>query len=807
MQISLENEAVQCTIDPQNTRWSIYSKTIPGALIENATISVQYIKGRTRFKALSKWHNPRIHTQETISSPHGSLKSQRITIGPDKNSLVYTLTFALPENHPLLLWKITIDNTGKSPVKIGSIHLLHAGTFRKKSLIPKGDMTLIRSGIPRGGHGVIRLHHHPGESAFFSNGWQSWSYTGASRAATRPVDTRLGIFARMMWYSQPAAKTNIKGRFTSDMFGVLGDLSHRTGILAGFLSQRQQFGTLEVQSDSLYPAMHLFASGDNAVLPPGNSLSTDWAVISFIDIDRPDPLAAYLDAVARENGKHSPDETSPAGWCSWYHYFQNISEADIRKNLHISNKLRDKLPLEIIQIDDGYQKQVGDWQIRNDRFPHGIAPLAAEIKDAGFVPGLWIAPFIVHPASELARRHRDWLIKNKFGFPANAGFVWNAFTHALDLTNPAVSDYIDEIITTAVHKWGYPYLKLDFLYAAAISGKRHDPTKTRAQILRQGLERIRKAAGDDTVLLGCGCPLGSAVGLADAMRIGADVSPTWFPRFEGHELFLRNEPSMPSTRNALQNTITRAFLHKHWWINDPDCLLLGTDTDLTLAEVRTLASVIALTGGSLLISDDLEALPPERLRIAQSILPLIGKPPHIPDWLDNASPRIIKLDLENTSGKWHLFGIVNWEHSPVDVNIPLSQLAIDPDTPYYARSFWDGSSLEIREARIDLGKIPAHGIKVFSLRPIGENNAAYLGGNLHISQGSEITAWQESESRLAFTLERPGKETGFVDLYLPRKAGHAVADGQTLPLNPLANNTFRLHLTFDKRISVRIPYD
>ena len=67
-------------------------------------------------------------------------------------------------------------------------------------------------------------------------------------------------------------------------------------------------------------------------------------------------------------------------------------------------------------------------------------------------------------------------------------------------------------VRTAVRKWRFPFLKLDYLYLPAIKGVRlADPTVTRAQALRRALEGIRKAAGEKAYLLGCGCPLGPAV--------------------------------------------------------------------------------------------------------------------------------------------------------------------------------------------------------------------------------------------------------------------------------------------------------
>jgi hypothetical protein len=88
----------------------------------------------------------------------------------------------------------------------------------------------------------------------------------------------------------------------------------------------------------------------------------------------------------------------PSGWCSWYFYFYEISEGEIRRNVKwLSDNLRE-YGLQYIQIDDGWQG-VGrgfntnrDWTTINDRFPGGMKNLAADIKKFGFKPGLWIAP-------------------------------------------------------------------------------------------------------------------------------------------------------------------------------------------------------------------------------------------------------------------------------------------------------------------------------------------------------------------------------------------------------------------------------
>ena len=102
----------------------------------------------------------------------------------------------------------------------------------------------------------------------------------------------------------------------------------------------------------------------------------------------------------------------PLGWCSWYYYFAKVREEDILENVRWFADHREEFPIEYIQLDDGYQRALGDWLVCNEKFPHGLRWLAAEITRAGFKPALWLAPFQVEDNSELLREHPDWMIQN-----------------------------------------------------------------------------------------------------------------------------------------------------------------------------------------------------------------------------------------------------------------------------------------------------------------------------------------------------------------------------------------------------------
>ena len=804
---SLNSAYLQFAVNRDTATWSLHGSQQDSPFIENAWMQVDYRCNNTRFVALLSWDGAEIHTSQQDRSRHGILQQLKLILGPDNNGLQFIIEFAIPETYPLLLWRLIIDNQGNNKVEIERILMFQAGFMPDLKRLPSFQIRANPNKKRKYKSGSIRPHPNPGELGFFSNGWQSWSFTGALGEKETYKDTHLGLLTSSMWFNPGTPRPYKPGHFASDMYGVLGDRKHRTGILAGFLSQKQHFGSLEANVNQLYPAMALWANGDQVTLDFGNQMQTDWAAIQFVSIDSPDPLGPYLDAVRREHDINSPSHhhTPSIGWCSWYQYYQDISENKIRENLHSAVTSSDTLPRDLFQIDDGFQAQIGDWLDFSPTFPNGVAPLAREISSAGLSPGLWLAPFIVHSKSKLKHIHTEWLLHNRFGKPINAGFVWNNFNKALDLTHPDALGYVKEVVNTAVHDWGYQFLKLDFLYAAAIKGYYHDQTKTRAQVLRMGLEALRDAAGQEVHLLGCGVPLGPAIGIFDSMRIGADVDPSWQPSFSGIKFPFRNEYPMPSTRNAIHNVLTRSHLNQRWWINDPDCLLVRPDSDLSLGEVQSLATVIAFSGGHLLLSDDLTSLPAERLRIAEQLVPLIGQRPRVIDWFDKPFPCLVRLDLENSTGVWHLLAVFNWADQTRDLRVSLKDFAQKPEI-FFAREFWSGNFIRISEGRIRLENVPSHGVRLLALRPEQRGEPCYLGGDLHISQGLEVDHWSGTSKFMNLQLVRYGKTEGQIDLYLPHKPTQITVNQEKTDWQVLGEDIYRVKLGFNQNAKMLITF-
>ena len=77
--------------------------------------------------------------------------------------------------------------------------------------------------------------------------------------------------------------------------------------------------------------------------------------------------------------------------------------------------------------------------------------------------------------------------------------------------------------------------------------------------------------------------------------------------------------------NVCRNVVNHAYLNGRLWINDPDTLIVRDDnTALTQSEVELWACAVSLAGGSLLLSDRMATLTPERLALARRALSETG---------------------------------------------------------------------------------------------------------------------------------------------------------------------------------------
>ncbi len=461
---------------------------------------------------------------------------------------------------------------------------------------------------------VVGFHFLPDRPAglrLLEHGWQSWSpcrTRGLDEPPAPPFPS--GAWLRGFHHARGEVPQDRGGWHESHLLSAVGGPAPDAGAcVIGVLERGESFGVIYLRREGAGVALEAELVVD-ARLSPG-----EVRALEEVRVALGAEVAPLLEEQAERHGRRAGARTAAsigAGWCTWYHFFHAVREQDVLRNLEALAAAREELPVSVVQIDDGYQHAIGDWTRTNERFPRGLEPLAREIRAAGFVPGLWTAPLLVAPDSDLYAAHPEWVL-GRAGEPL-LGLLHPAWTKdarifVLDATRAEVLEHL-EATFRALREMGFEYHKLDFLYAGAMRAEAADPGVSRAARLRRGLEAVRRGCGDDAFVLGCGCPLGPAVGVVDGMRIGPDVAPRFDP--EPAQAIPGIEETQPSTRYAVRSIFARAFLHRRLFVNDPDCLLARRrETELSEGEIRALAAAIAGTGGMVLFSDDLGALDAE----------------------------------------------------------------------------------------------------------------------------------------------------------------------------------------------------
>lgn len=114
---------------------------------------------------------------------------------------------------------------------------------------------------------------------------------------------------------------------------------------------------------------------------------------------------------------------------------------------------------ELFVLDDGwfgnkYSRDannlgLGDWQTSVKKLPSGVSNLIDESEKRGIKFGIWVEPEMANTASEFYEKHPDWVLQNR-----NRELIKGRGKTqvVLDLTNPAVQDFVFNIVNDLLDK-------------------------------------------------------------------------------------------------------------------------------------------------------------------------------------------------------------------------------------------------------------------------------------------------------------------------------------------------------------------
>jgi alpha-galactosidase len=495
----------------------------------------------------------------------------------------------------------------------------------------------------------------------YGEGFQMLSQTGGTLRS--PVDLSEYTDRKHYRLPEPDNLRTVYNLFTLD-------LGKQGYVLLGFTSSKRFAGRFSFSTNRLLVSM----DPEGLAMAPGEK----WEMETFAAMQGPDRnvLLARFAKYIQANHARLPIKEIPTGWCSWYCYGDQATKSIVQENLDRFSTMNPRL--EYIQIDDGYSPYEGDWLDPSPAFGSMDATISA-IRKKGFLPAIWVAPFIAEKDSRLFREHPDWFIKDEDGKPLNTatkGFGgWrHAPWYALDGTNPEAQKFLEQTFRTMKERWGIHYFKLDANYWGAITGKHFDPKATRIEAYRHGMEAIIRGAGPDAILLGCNAPMWPSIGLVNVMRTGNDIDRNW-EKFSG----------------TGRENLNRVWQNGRLWVNDPDCLLLSGNTALPDNLWIFHATVVHAVGGLVISGDKAMDLGEKELARLKKSIPSTGIGAI---FKDNG----LRLGI-TTLGSRTYFHCFNWSKQPIDIPIPLKRR-------YRLVDYWSNKEIGVFSDKYVLRSLP-----------------------------------------------------------------------------------------------------
>ncbi len=531
-------------------------------------------------------------------------------------------------------------------------------------------------------------HRLPAATPVYGEGFQMLSQTGGTLGAPQDI----GSYTDRGHYRlpEPAGFRTVYGMLLLSPAG-----EDRT--LLGFASCRRFNGKFHFNATRIQGVVEL----EGLALPPGASWDLEELFLRT-GPDREALLEGLASALTRNHPRLRHDPV-PTGWCSWYCFGPRVTAGDIAGNLDWIAK---NLPaLRYVQIDDGYQPWMGDWLDTGKAFGGDLRGVLRQIRTRGFEPALWVAPFIASGESRLFHDHPDWFVKDAQGSPLRSDRVgfggWRLGPwYALDGTHPGAQKWLEGLFRTLRQEWGCTYFKLDATYWATLpEGHRHDPSATRIEAYRRGMEAIRRGAGS-SLIMGCNHPIWPSLGLVHASRSSLDIERSW-----------------GSFTSIGRENLLRGWQNGRLWWNDPDCVVLhdGGSADTMDAggrlttvgkvpdnEYQFHATLIYATGGMLLSGDDLTRITPRRAAMLQKLVPPSG-----------ACARFEgdRFEVGTTSLRdRRMVSLFNWGDQPVARSFLLPGRC-------RLRDYWTGEDLGVHEGRYEAGLLAARSARLIEVRP------------------------------------------------------------------------------------------
>ena len=519
-------------------------------------------------------------------------------------------------------------------------------------------------------------------------------------------------------------------------------------VAAGWLTGKHNFGHVDVKDLNERPVLCAWGECNGAILPAGESRTSDLFFVST----HGNPLE-QMERFATLAGEVNGATIWPprVAWCTWYAGWMRKRMADyeggmergIERMIPLVQRLFASRGPQTMRICDDFL-DYGDWPNRTKTLPGGYERLARLIDEAGLIPGVWYAPYWAEGDSKVLTAHPEWFARDK------EGDLWfetgwqpksrDAEKFAVfDTTHPEVVEYFEQTARTWRER-GFRYVSTDFLHWSLEPDRYRDVTKTKAEVLHNGMAAIRRGLGPEVFYRPINNPLGVAMGIADDTRISGD--------------------SHGDNPTAYFRTAEVWFYNRRVWLNDPSAIVCARYGELGDLDWNTMwMSWIALAGTVMTYGEVLDKLPQQYIEMYQRMFPPLAVAGRPLDIWENEPYMVWGMAPGAADGPYTLFGLFDVTGQAAGtVRLNLDEIVArargwkKPDTvaaDYVLWDFWNERLLRSDAERLDVALGPKSG-RIFALRPrLGRPQL--LGTRGHFSQGvleTEAIRWDAARKVL-----------------------------------------------------------
>ncbi|MHB9070832.1 MAG: glycoside hydrolase family 36 protein [Sedimentisphaerales bacterium] len=482
--------------------------------------------------------------------------------------------------------------------------------------------------------------------------------------------------------------------------GILTSGWEQPGWFFGFTGPGTAFGEVGYKVGQANPDFFVGTLLDNILVESGRTRVLEKTVIRYGDWQ--ESLHFWAQRCAEELGaNHQPH--SMVGYCSWYQCWDKVTPDDIKRAVKEFADYPIPTGGRIIQIDDGFAKMPGDWRA-NDKFKDSLESLPEMISKAGFIPGIWLAPTLIHETNSIVKEHPEWLQRLSDGTPALWFSNWGR-TYYLEPDHPESQKFMCDIFSGFVAQ-GWRYFKIDFAYPISTARAAYDRTKTSFESLRGMHKLFREACGENILINACiGQPGRFAIGTSQIARLGRDIGHDW-----------------ATVKDNIMVLMLRICTNGFWWQADPDVFSMRKENStLTDEENYLLMGTIGLIGGVFLTSDFPSQWSADAKEAVQEFWTASGPCPPLCYYVlfgSDGTPKAYRVSYGNDKTPQHLIAVYNWDSEHRDVCVPLAKLKLKSGISWQLTKTRWNRDVQLVNGSLVIKKQPPHSVRIAGLTEI-----------------------------------------------------------------------------------------